>query len=900
MRCSFSSCIFFTAIICSAPSTTFSLDCAANQVGGTVFMDYNADGRQDLGENGADGITVHAVNSGGEVVASGITDVDGVFKLTVLPELPIKIELAGLPSGVFGGPMGESVKSAIQFTKVDGDCSKRFGLYSSSEYCPASQIVTTQLVPGDSQTDGPIAGMPALVGFDYLSTGSAALNPATQLATARQLGTTWGIAYHKYSKVVFAGAMMKRHAAVGPLGLSGIYQIDLSNPAAPLVTPYVRLADYGYDFGTDPRSPGDLSSTVGAPSMDSSAFDMVGKSGFGDLELSDDQKTLFAINLKDRRLYKLAVGNPVTAISPDKISTIDIPNPGCSDGDFVPWALKYYRNALYVGVACTAETTQLPSDLKAVVLKFNGSSFASVAEFNFANYNRGTALHPLSPLFPFIYPDAGGVSRPWATSYAQMIGYSTVFTPGAFYLYAQLALSNIEFDSDRSMILAFKDRSGDQFGFFDYGPVAFPVNLELTVPQGDLVRLCAEGDSFIPESNGGCSNDGPTLGQNNNQGPGGGEFYYNDAALDPVTSSPVHNEALNGAALLIPQFGEIVATATNPLNTYGTGGVKVFSATDAGINRAYEVFGENGGGFGKSSGLGDLEALCPPAPVQIGNRVWLDTNSDGRQNAGEPGIAGVTVTIRKASDNSLVATKLTDSSGQYFFGIEDGVLPGGSYTISVGSDTDFSSGPLTGLTLTAKNSGEISEDSNGELTDGHVSAPVVVGEFGTFDHSYDFGFVSSGCRVVSTSVSSAQLDGSSASLNTLVKQARRRVKNDTRAGKCSSSQSAALLNRLVAKQEASHQLIWTNAWSFSSATLCDSTPVGCAVVDSSSTFNQINQELTVMRNRLSKILQNSCFKTKTGKRAAKVFRARGKTFHTVGVDSLREFQPISTSCEGVA
>ncbi len=34
-------------------------------------------------------------------------------------------------------------------------------------------------------------------------------------------------------------------------------------------------------------------------------------------------------------------------------------------------------------------------------------------------------------------------------------------------------------------------------------------------------------------------------------------------------------------------------------------------------------------------GLGDLELLTDPAPVEIGNRVWLDSDRDGIPDAND-------------------------------------------------------------------------------------------------------------------------------------------------------------------------------------------------------------------------------------------------------------------------
>lgn len=60
----------------------------------------------------------------------------------------------------------------------------------------------------------------------------------------------------------------------------------------------------------------------------------------------------------------------------------------------------------------------------------------------------------------------------------------------------------------------------------------------------------------------------------------------------------------------------------------------------------------------------------------IAGRVWLDRDRDGTIDAGEPGIEGVTITLRDSGGN-VVATTTTDADGHYQF---DG-LPLGDYTV---------------------------------------------------------------------------------------------------------------------------------------------------------------------------------------------------------------------------
>ena len=61
--------------------------------------------------------------------------------------------------------------------------------------------------------------------------------------------------------------------------------------------------------------------------------------------------------------------------------------------------------------------------------------------------------------------------------------------------------------------------------------------------------------------------------------------------------------------------------------------------------------------------------IFPPPPegqAVIGNYVWVDENSDGMQDVGEPGLANVTVNLLDINGN-FIASRITDSEGQYLF-----------------------------------------------------------------------------------------------------------------------------------------------------------------------------------------------------------------------------------------
>jgi hypothetical protein len=61
-----------------------------------------------------------------------------------------------------------------------------------------------------------------------------------------------------------------------------------------------------------------------------------------------------------------------------------------------------------------------------------------------------------------------------------------------------------------------------------------------------------------------------------------------------------------------------------------------------------------------ANSIGDLEAMCDEAPIQIGNYVWNDENEDGIQDPCESPIPGVLVSLYDGvSGNLLASTTVT-------------------------------------------------------------------------------------------------------------------------------------------------------------------------------------------------------------------------------------------------
>jgi hypothetical protein len=64
---------------------------------------------------------------------------------------------------------------------------------------------------------------------------------------------------------------------------------------------------------------------------------------------------------------------------------------------------------------------------------------------------------------------------------------------------------------------------------------------------------------------------------------------------------------------------------------------------------------------------GPLQATATrtPTPINVGNFVWNDLDADGRQDAGEPGLPGVSVQLWNSTKTLLIASSTTNANGNY-------------------------------------------------------------------------------------------------------------------------------------------------------------------------------------------------------------------------------------------
>ena len=160
------------------------------------------------------------------------------------------------------------------------------------------------------------------------------------------------------------------------------------------------------------------------------------------------------------------------------------------------------------------------------------------------------------------------------------------------------------------------------------------------------------------------------------RGPGGGEFL-NDRR-DQGTGGN-HNENTLGSVVTYPGVDEIASSAMDPYSGINRNGLMWFDQNTGVATRGFDqVIGADdttSETFQKGGGLGSVALLGVASPVEIGNRVWLDADLNGRQDPDEPAINGAPVQLWTAdaagAPQCLIGTTTTATvngqPGTYYF-----------------------------------------------------------------------------------------------------------------------------------------------------------------------------------------------------------------------------------------
>ena len=799
---------------------------AGSTVSGTVYQDYNMDATRDLVraqgvayDRGLGGITVDAFDLQGTKVGTTVTAADGTYTLPInnSASTALRVEFSWPATGATAGrvPSFKGAGSATTVQFVDAGASGvDLGLNVPGDYCQNNpNLVTCYMGMGAGSTNAKTGAqvfatnMPTIRQSDYSSTNPS-WNPYSGIANSDRLGAVFGIGVDRTHNAYF-GTYVRRHIDYGDAGaVNAIYRVNTDN--ANVVTTFVTLP------GSLPaHSAADISGCcTGVPyTDDKSVFASVGRVGLGDVDVSPDGKTLYAVDMDETapKLYSVPIngsGNSVTAGTPVAVA---IPKPathggvGCV-GTWHPMGIGVRGSRVLVGGVCGAETTvsvsnprgSATTEAAAFVLELNGGSFSTVLAFSLG-YDRtcaetsDSAGEPCASGSSTTATFLGGDWGAW-NEYPGLVDWwqgSQLHSANP-----QPMLANIEIADNGDLILGLRDRFPDQqkadsaaytYAFDDAVPGAvqywdrqansgngslatftYGAKQSYPIDVGDTLRVCNNSGTLVLESAGTCA--GGSVGSGSANQNGVKEFYFD------ALSRGWHAETTTGSLATMPGYDGVWSTAFD-LNNWNQQGVVSMGACEAAADPAgcYPTAGMNAGnigskiggqllddvaGFYKGNALSDLEIMCDSAPVQIGNRVWIDIDRDGVQDPTEAPVAGVTVHLYAADGTTLLGTAVTDANGEYYFdstvteaaagdgnNAGGGLAAGASYVIRLDKASDYASGgPLHGYTLTSRSANDPltdldpSVDSNAVMASSYPQITTLTIVSGVNDHTFDVGF----------------------------------------------------------------------------------------------------------------------------------------------------------------
>ncbi|MGV8883229.1 MAG: SdrD B-like domain-containing protein [Rhodoglobus sp.] len=753
---------------------------ADGNVTGTVFRDFNANGVIDAGhasgsgianDEGFGGVTVTAYDADGGPSWTTVSAADGTYSIPVAGASgnTVRVEFSGLPAGYQPGAVhsktGVSNGTAVQFAALGSD-SVDFAVNAPEDYSQNNAPLATavQWAGSPSASEGGTMGaQPALAAMKYdnhFTGGQPAGFPGrVNLATFGEVGSISSEVYQQSSNSIFVAAALKRQSGLGSLGLGGIYRVtdvlgadgDVSDAGD--VEPWLDVTSIGVDVGT-------VASNVARDiqghqhlTNDQPGFAEAAKVGIGDMVLSIDGKTLFFINLSDKKLYSLDVSNP--DVAPTTYTSFDL---GLGEGER-PWGLTIFRGSIYVGYVETGEATgdvaQPGTSAAAAELQFHVISAPVTTLSGWTDVLTGDLGYTKGDVYQNTLAPQSHQWNTWADTWT-WTGGSVGQANGGWQIYPQAILSDLHFDEDGYLSLGFIDRTSIQGGNRSSASDPAVTGLFETGASGDMLIAAPVGDgTFALEENGVVGNRTTLNGRA--EGPGGREFYNDSLNLGaPGNLNPTHREVTLGYLAGLIGSREVVSTSYDPLAGIRLAGLMWFDIDNGDPVAGYELNADGGatgegGNFQKGGGLGGISLLADAAPVEVGNRVWFDADKDGIQGPEEPPIGGLTVQLLK--DGVVIGTTTTDANGDYYFSSDptstdffvEGFTPNsGDYDIQFVKPTSGdltipgSTMPWNKVRFTTQESTSTETGSNPDPTTGR--ATFTVGGPGMNNHSIDAGF----------------------------------------------------------------------------------------------------------------------------------------------------------------
>src|SRR5699024_2948263 len=290
-----------------------------NNVTVFIYHDVNNNGQKDPDEELLAGFSLQVTDSEGNELTF-TEDEPGIFKGNISSRTRVIVQ--GYDDQYKVGNAAGAGSAPLFFIEPEGG-EYFVGVSTKLEASPGEQTI---IIP--SFMGGPSEGRddPALFEFGFKSDGITqnlggdAPDPEV-LATKEQIGSTWGVTAQSANQKVYTSAIVKRHVGLGPMGTGGLYQYDRktgelrSYDLSGMRDQNGNVLNFGVvdrkvvggkisHSGSDDNA---LTKEEGVATYDIDAFPKVAKSGFGSMALTEDESTLWMVNVYDRSLIAVDV-----------------------------------------------------------------------------------------------------------------------------------------------------------------------------------------------------------------------------------------------------------------------------------------------------------------------------------------------------------------------------------------------------------------------------------------------------------------------------------------------------------------------------------------------------------------------------------------------------------------
>ncbi|HEX4962858.1 MAG TPA: SdrD B-like domain-containing protein, partial [Thermoanaerobaculia bacterium] len=712
-------------------------------VGDRVWLDSNANGVQDAGEAGINGVTVQLLDNGGNVIASTTTAGDGIYTFSHLlgGTYSVRVVTSSLPPGV--APTYD----------LDG--------------IATPNIATFTLNAGASRTDvdfgyAGTASVGDRVWFDtngdgIQDAGEAGINGVTmQLLDAGNnvIATTVTSGDGNYTFSNLSGGNYSVRVVASTLPPALVETFDLDGAATPNIASFTLApgtsrtdVDFGYRSAAtasvgdrvwddlngngvqDPGEPGLNAVTVELLDSNNNVLDSAITSGNGNYTFS----SLVAGTYSVRVVTASLPAGMAETFDADGVATPDIATFTLTTGQARTDIDFGYRGTASVGdrvwIDSNGDGVQDPGEtgINGVTVELLDASNTVVAStttsgdgnytFSFLNAGNYSVRIVTSTLPAGVAPtyDLDGVATPNIASFSLNggeektdvdFGYRGTASVGdRVWLDAngngvqdagELGINGVTVNllDASSNVVATTTTSGDgNYTFSNLMGGSYSVRIDdTTLPAGVAPTYDLDGvatpniASFT--LNGGQNRTDVDFGYN---GTGTvGDRVWLDTNGNGVQDAG--EAGINGATVqLLDGGGNVIATTTTAGDgiyhfnnlAAGTYSVRIVTSTlPAGVTETYDLDGiatPDIATFTLAGGASRTDVdFGYRGTASVGDRVWLDSNANGVQDAGEGGINGVTVQLLDNGGN-VIATTTTSGDGNYTFAN----LLGGTYSVRV-------------------------------------------------------------------------------------------------------------------------------------------------------------------------------------------------------------------------